>query len=97
MDFYFYLEKNWSGQNRSSWTVSAGPILLCAKQDLALRGHREGPTSNNKGNFLEILNVVAKHDPTVQRKLTQCPRNATYTSGDIQNDILGIMAEAIQE
>ena len=39
---------------------------------------------------------MANHDPIVQRKLTQGPRNATYTSGDIQNDILDIMAEAIR-
>ena len=71
-------------------------ILLCAKQDLALRGHREGPNSDNRGNVLEILNVVAKHDPIVQRKLTQGPRNATYTLGDIQNDILDTIAEIVE-
>ena len=71
-------------------------VLLCAKQVLALRGHREGPTSSNKGNFLEVLNVVTKHDPIVQKKLTQGPRNATYTSGDNQNDMLNIMAQAIR-
>jgi len=53
-------------------------ILFCVKQDLALQGHRENPTSNNRGNFLEILNAKAKHDPIVQRKLTQGPRNAMY-------------------
>ena len=26
--FYFYLEKNWSSQNRSSQTVSAGPVPM---------------------------------------------------------------------
>ena len=71
-------------------------ILLCAKQYLPLRGHREGQTSDNRGNFLEILNVVANHDPIVQRKLTQGPRNPTYTSGDIQNDMLDTMAEAVR-
>ena len=78
-------------QNRYYLQTIAEVVLLCAKQDLALCGHRGSPTSNNKGNFLEILNVVAKHDPIVQRKLTQDPRNATYTSGDIQNDMLDII------
>ena len=27
MEFHFYLEKNWSSQNRSNQTVSAGPVL----------------------------------------------------------------------
>ena len=83
-------------QNRHYLKTIAEVVLLCAKQDLVLRGHREGPISNNKGNFLEILYVVAKHDPIVQKKLTKGPRNATYTSGDIQNDMLDIMAEAIR-
>ena len=83
-------------QNRHYLKTIAEVILLCAKQDLALRGHREGPNSDNRGNFLEILNVVAKHDPIVQRKLTQGPRNATYTSGDIQNDMLDTMAEIVR-
>ena len=27
MEFYFLFEKNWSGQNRSSWTVSTCPEI----------------------------------------------------------------------
>ena len=40
--------------------------------------------------------MVANHDPIVKRKLTQGPRNATYTSGDIQNDMLDTMAETVR-
>ena len=83
-------------QNRNHLKKIPEVVLLCAKKDLALRGHREGPISSNKGNFLEILNVVAKHDLVVHKELTQGPRNATYTSGDIQNDMLDVMAEAIR-
>ena len=36
---------------------------------------------------------MVNHDPIVKRKL---PRNATYTSGDIQNDMLDTMADAIR-
>ena len=52
-------------QNRHYLKTIAEAILLCAKQDLALRGYIEGPNSDKKGDFLEILNVVAKHDPIV--------------------------------
>ena len=41
-------------------------ILLCAKQELALRGHRESAKSQNRGNFLEILSLVARHDPVIR-------------------------------
>jgi len=38
---------------------------------------------------------VAKHDPTVQRWLTEGPRNASYTSAEIQNDILKTLAKTV--
>ena len=65
-------------------------ILFCVKQDLALQGHRENPTSNNRGNFLEILN--AKETYTRSKECHVHIR----TSGDIQNDILDTMAKAIR-
>ena len=56
-------------QNRHYLKAIVEVVLLCAKQDLALRGHREGPTSNNKSNLLEILNVVASMIQLFKRNL----------------------------
>ena len=53
--------------------------MLCGRQDLALRGHHESKSSSNRGNFLEILKIVAKHDKIVENKMVSGPRNATYT------------------
>ena len=44
-------------------------VLLCAKQKIALRGHREESSAVYKGNFLEILHLVASHEPIVQQRL----------------------------
>ncbi len=38
-------------------------LMFCASQDIALRGHREGVSSLNKGNFLELLDLLAIHMP----------------------------------
>ena len=46
--------------------------LLCAKQNIGLRGHRENEKSSNKGNFLEILNVIARHDKIVKDRAKKC-------------------------
>jgi len=40
-------------------------LLLCALQEIGLRGHRECTDASNRGNFLEILALVASHDPIV--------------------------------
>ena len=72
-------------------------ILLCAQQDIGLRGHRESQSSLNRGNFLEILSLVASHDTTVQERLLCGPRNAVYTSPDIQNSLLNVMANMVRK
>lgn len=72
-------------------------ILLCAKQDFDFRGHKESKESFNRGNFLEILTLVACHDPVVRKKFLGSPRNALYTSVEIQNPLLHIMGEMVRE
>lgn len=66
-------------------------LRLCALQDLALRGHREGEDSHNPGNFLKIMELVGNHDSIIGDKVQNGPQNATYTSPEIQNSLLHIM------
>ena len=71
-------------------------LLFCSRQEIGIRGHREDKSSRNRGNFLELLDLVAKHDTIIQQKITNTPQNATYTSPQIQNDLLHIMAGIVQ-
>lgn len=88
-------------QNRHYLQTLTEVILVCAKQDIPLRGHRESQTSEspwlNRGNFIEILHLVGKHDHIVQEKLETCPRNAKYTSPEIQNTLLEIMGNMVRK
>ena len=72
-------------------------ILLCSRLEIALRGHDESSVSLNKGNFREIMQLVAKHDPIVKQRLEQGPQNATYLSPEIQNLLLHIMGNMIRK
>ena len=54
--------------------------LLCARQDLALRGHDESESSENKGNFKEILALLASENPTLRHQLEIAPSNAKENS-----------------
>ena len=72
-------------------------LLLCGCQEIALRGHRESRSSLKRGNFLEILHLVASHDSVVQNKLQHGPRNAMYTSPEIQNVLLHIIGQMIRK
>jgi len=77
--------------NRHYVKTVAEVLLLCAKQDLHLRGHREYSESKNQGNFREILTLVPNHDAVVREKLQDGPHNAMYSSPEIQNTLLEIM------
>lgn len=77
--------------NRHYIKTIAEVILLCAKQELALRGHKESSKSLTRGNFLEILSLVAHHDPIIKEKLQEGPQNAKYTSPEIQNSLLEVL------
>ena len=82
--------------NRHYLRNVAEVLLVCGRQDLALRGHNESPSSSNRGNFLEILNLVANHDGIIEERIKRGPRNATYTSSGIQNTILAILGDIVR-
>lgn len=82
-------------ENRSYIKTVGEVLLLTATQNIAQRGHDESEECNNKGNFGEILETTANHDPLVKRRLTSV-HNAKYTSKIIQNEVLGCLAEMVQ-
>ena len=43
----------------------------------------------NRGNFLELLDLVAKHNTVIQHKITNTPK-MPHTSPQIQNDLLHV-------
>lgn len=70
-------------------------LLLTATQNIAQRGHKETENDENKGNFLAILELLAQHDTVVKKKLNGV-RNAKYTSHQIQNEVLDVLAEMVR-
>ena len=67
-------------------------------QSCALRGHDERPESRNRGNFLEMLKLLAEFCPDVQAVvLGNAPQVCKYTSHEIQNEILSIYAMKVRE
>lgn len=80
---YLFIERN-----RDHLKVVLDIVLLCAKQDIPLRGHREDADALNRGNFLELFKFMCKYDPQIQSRLEQLPRNGTLMSPDVQNELL---------
>lgn len=44
-------------ENREYLKCVLETLLFCARQGIAIRGHRENEESQNKGNFQELLNL----------------------------------------
>lgn len=72
-------------------------LCLTARQKIAQRGHREDSTgSSNRGNFLEILQLVSEYDSIVKQRLVGI-HSVKYTSPDFQNEMLEILACIIRD
>ena len=54
-------------------------------------------TFSNKGNFWAILNLLASHDMELAQHLEYAPKNATYTSKTIQNQLIEIIGQYIRK
>ena len=78
--------------------------MLCGKQGLALRGHRddnivwasEGDEAANHGNCIELVRFRAETDEVLRNHLQSAPKNAVYTSKTIQNELVQIIGTKIR-
>nr|CAI5822824.1 unnamed protein product [Callosobruchus analis] len=50
--------------------------LFLAQQNLAFRGHREDPSSENRGNFIELVKMMAKYDPVLSEHWSKLQKAA---------------------
>ena len=66
--------------------------MVCARQGIVLWVHWESEDKLNRGNFLALLDLVAKYDPTVASRLKSGQKNAKYTHWSIQNVLIAAIA-----
>ncbi len=77
-------------------------VMLCVKQGLPLRGHRDDrvefdqeSVSSNLGNYIELVRFRAETDDVLADHLKNAPRNALYTSKTIQNSLIEVVRQRI--
>nr|KAJ0219854.1 hypothetical protein LSAT_V11C200077800 [Lactuca sativa] len=85
-------------KNRLRLKASIDTVHWLTFQACALRGHDETPNSKNRGNFLQLLKLLASYNDEVANvTLENVPYNSKYTSGDIQKEILSIIANKVRK
>ena len=82
-------------------------IKICSRQNLSLRGHRDSVKEqpkvgmsglNNSGNFVDLLHYRCRGgDTDLKHHLESAAQNATYTSPEIQNELIDCCGELIVE
>ena len=89
--------------NRQKLASIIKTILLCGRQNITPRGHRdsatdlEADTLGNHGNFCALLEFrIDAGDTILQEHLKASHKNATYTSSVIQNQIIDVISNHIQ-
>ena len=84
-------------QNRYYLRTLIELIVFCGRQEIALRGNDESDDSENKGNFLEIVEIISRHDPQFAKRLHSLPDNAIYMSPAIQNELAHCISRNISD
>ena len=92
---------------RKAITPIVDTLKLCGHQNIPLRGHKYSTKNHpevgksgltNSGNFVELLMYrVRGADKTLENHLQNAPRNAKYTSTDIQNELIECGMDLIVE
>lgn len=78
-------------RNRVHVKVIIDILLFCAKQGIALHGHKKDTESLNRGNLFKVL---CQYDPEIKR-LDELPANTNMMSPDIQNNLLETAASLL--
>jgi hypothetical protein len=85
-------------RNRLRLKVSVAVVKWLAFQACAYRGHDESAQSKNKGNFLEMVDLLAEFNPEIAKVVGgNAPYNSKYTSPYIPKEILSIYACKIRK
>lgn len=89
-------------KNRKKLRSIVETIILCGRQNIPLCGHHDSGldlecnTCENHGNFWALLQFYTAAGDALQDHLASAPRNATYTSSDIQSQVIDILGDHIQ-
>ena len=91
-------------RNRKIIASILKPIKLCGRQNLSLRGHRDDAkylketNPSNTGNFQAFLNLMIESgDVVLEEHFKKAPKNATYQSKTVQNELIECVGTHIKE
>ena len=92
-----------AAENHLKLIPIAETMILCGRQGIALRGHRDdtpstkGDPHTNHGNFIALLQFrVQAGDRVLKEHLEAAAGNALYTSKRVQNEMIAVCGDIIR-
>ena len=73
--------------------TSIKAVRYLLNQGLAFRGHDESEESTNKGNFRELVQLLAEENDMVKKAISKAPKNSKMIAPEIQKDIANCFSE----
>nr|XP_042705388.1 uncharacterized protein LOC101937683 isoform X4 [Chrysemys picta bellii] len=83
--------------NRSVMEQLIDIVLCLVKDGRPFRGHNEKADSFERDLFLNLVNMLQKYDPVMAKDVQQSPRNTTYLSNRIQNELIVALHNVVQQ
>ena len=89
-------------ENRLKLVSLVKTVVLCGRQNIALRGHRDdnqamSNTDVNSGNFYALLRFrIDSGDSLLGKHFAEAPKNATYSSKTTQNELITLCGDHIR-
>lgn len=72
-------------------------VKFLASNELPFRGDWDNNTNSESGLFTNLLEYTLQTDEKLKTCLDVIPQNAMYTSPDVQNELIAIMAELVRK
>lgn len=97
--------KKQAEENRKILKPIIETVILCGRQNIPLRGHRDygpfdlsNPPIEYEDNFRALLRLrISSGDENLKKHFESCAKNATYISWNIQNQIFDASHEIIRD
>jgi hypothetical protein len=72
-------------------------VFTLASGNLPFRGHREHIGNLGSGNFLALVELVAKYDPVLNELIHKPKGSLRYLSPDIQNELISVLGNELRQ
>lgn len=83
-------------ENREYLKKICETLLFCCRSGISLRGHDETDESENRGNFLQLMDLRATDNQLINRLYKKRERFYNYVHSQHQNELINIMAGQVK-